>query len=81
MDLFSVILGMVLMGMLVALRARFMAFLAQSPDDMAGKTPIFDLKQHLNGPILCEGVIYGPTGRVSSRFVADMHLFAREAAG
>jgi hypothetical protein len=27
----------------------------------------------LNGPLLCEGVIYGPTGRVSSRFVADMH--------
>ncbi len=32
----------------------------------------FDLRQHLNGPILCEGVIYGPTGRVTSRFVADM---------
>ena len=30
-----------------------------------------DLRQHLNGPILCEGVIYGPTGRVSSSFVAD----------
>jgi hypothetical protein len=36
-----------------------------------GKGPEFDLRQHLNGPLLCEGVIYGPTGRVSSRFVAD----------
>jgi len=27
----------------------------------------------LNGPIQCEGVIYGPTGRVASRFVADMN--------
>ncbi len=27
---------------------------------------------HLSGRILCEGVIYGPLGRVSSRFVADM---------
>jgi hypothetical protein len=26
----------------------------------------------LSGPILCEGVIYGPTGRVTSRFVAEM---------
>jgi hypothetical protein len=25
----------------------------------------------LNGPIACEGVIYGPMGRVTSRFVAD----------
>ncbi|MEO0774237.1 MAG: DUF3833 family protein, partial [Pseudomonadota bacterium] len=28
-------------------------------------------RQHLNGPIKCEGVIYGPLGRVTSRFDAD----------
>lgn len=72
MDLFSLILGMALMGALIALRARFLGFRAQRPEDMAGKGPAFDLKRHLSGPILCEGVIYGPTGRVSSRFVADM---------
>ena len=30
-----------------------------------------DLRTHLNGPIKCEGVVYGPFGRVSSRFVGD----------
>jgi hypothetical protein len=65
------------LGMLLALGAaliapRFIGFRAQSPADFTGKGPQFDLRQHLNGPILCEGVIYGPTGRVSSRFVADM---------
>ncbi|MEL6642329.1 MAG: DUF3833 domain-containing protein [Pseudomonadota bacterium] len=56
----------------VWLRQRNMTFMAQSPDDFAGTGPEFDLREHLRGPILCEGVIYGPTGRVSSRFVADM---------
>lgn len=72
MDFLSLILGMALMGALVALRTRYLGFRSQRPDDMAGKGPAFDLRQHLSGPILCEGVIYGPTGRVSSRFVADM---------
>jgi hypothetical protein len=45
-------------------------FLAQSPDDYANG-PTFDIREVLNGPIACEGMIYGPTGRVSSRFVAN----------
>jgi hypothetical protein len=40
--------------------------------DFAGKGPLFDPRRHLSGPILCEGVVYGPTGQVASRFVADM---------
>jgi hypothetical protein len=56
---------------LVAVRARLWTFRAQAPSDYADKGPRFDLREHLSGPILCEGVIYGPTGRVSSRFVAD----------
>lgn len=52
-------------------RGRYADFLAQSPADYAeGRSGQFDLRTHLNGPIQCEGVIYGPTGRVSSRFVA-----------
>lgn len=51
---------------------RLLGFSAQRPADYKG-APAFDLRQHLNGPILCEGVIYGPTGRVTSRFVAQMH--------
>jgi hypothetical protein len=67
-----------LVGLLVALglavlHSRTLGFRAQRPADFAGKGPAFDLRRHLSGPIQCEGVIYGPTGRVSARFVADMH--------
>ncbi|MCH2094983.1 MAG: DUF3833 domain-containing protein [Rhodobacteraceae bacterium] len=51
---------------------RFIGFGAQTPKDyVGGDGAEFDLRQHLNGPIACEGVIYGPTGRVTSRFTAD----------
>ncbi|MDT8857347.1 DUF3833 domain-containing protein [Paracoccaceae bacterium Fryx2] len=65
-------LGMALTLFLLALSARSIGFLSQKPADFAGKAPRFDLRAHLNGPILCEGVIYGPLGRVASRFVATM---------
>ncbi|WP_114966322.1 DUF3833 domain-containing protein [Alkalilacustris brevis] len=54
------------------LASRLVGFAAQKPADYAGTGPQFDLRKHLSGPLLCEGVIYGPTGRVVSRFVADM---------
>ncbi len=56
---------------LVWVLSRYAGFLSQKPEHYAGGTRQFDLRKHLNGPILCEGVIYGPTGRVTSRFVAD----------
>ena len=66
-------LGVLVVAAAVWARQRYTTFMAQTPEnyDAAGG-PQFDLRQHLNGPILCEGVIYGPTGRVSSRFVAEM---------
>ncbi len=57
---------------LIALRQRFASFEAQRPVEYSGLGPAFDPRRHLNGPIQCEGVIYGPTGRVTSRFVAEM---------
>lgn len=66
-----VLLGVVLTLSLVWAQRRYLAFRAQAPDDYAQSGPSFDLREHLNGQLLCEGVIYGPTGRVSSRFVAD----------
>jgi hypothetical protein len=71
--LLSLLLGVLVTLGLCAARSRFFGFRAQAPQDLAGKGPRFDLRRHLNGPILCEGVIYGPTGRIASRFVADMH--------
>lgn len=68
----DVILTLIAAGGAVWLLARFAGFMAQRPDNYGDTLPLMDIRQSLNGPILCEGVIYGPTGRVTSRFVADM---------
>ncbi|WGI23500.1 DUF3833 domain-containing protein [Amylibacter sp. IMCC11727] len=52
---------------------RYFGFKAQKPQDYVNGGPEFDIRTHLNGPLICEGVLYGPTGRVTSRFVADMY--------
>lgn len=71
--LFAFLAGLASALALAVLYQRRLTFRAQRPDDLKGKGPTFDPRLHLAGPILCEGVIYGPTGRVASRFVADMH--------
>lgn len=68
----SALAGALVVLALIALRNRFASFQAQDPADYSGKGPDFDLRRHLSGPLACEGVIFGPTGRVTSRFVADM---------
>lgn len=50
----------------------FIGFRSQKPTQFASLGPAFDPRRDLSGPIVCEGVIYGPTGRVTSRFVAQM---------
>lgn len=70
---FSLILGVLITVTLVAMRSLFFGFRSQKPVDFSNKGPAFDLRTQLSGPILCEGVIYGPTGKVTSRFVADMY--------
>ncbi|WP_415404627.1 DUF3833 domain-containing protein [Tateyamaria sp. SN3-11] len=65
------LMGAVAMLAISWARTRYADFLAQSPDDYADSDQQFDLRTHLNGPIICEGVIYGPTGRVTSRFVGE----------
>ena len=71
-EAFFLFFGMATVLVVLAMKSRFIGFRSQNPAAFAGKGPQFDLRQHLNGPILCEGVIYGPTGHVTSRFVADM---------
>jgi len=71
--LIYVALGVILAGFAQVLARRYVGFGAQAPEDYAGQGPEFDIRRHLNGPLACEGVIYGPTGRVSARFVAEMH--------
>ncbi|WP_102222825.1 DUF3833 domain-containing protein [Acidimangrovimonas sediminis] len=57
---------------LILLRARLFSFRAQRPDHYAATAPGFDPRTVLNGKLASEGVIFGPTGRVVSRFVATM---------
>ncbi len=71
-ELALVILGVALAALGWAVVQRFWSFTAQAPEDYSDQGPAIDIREHLNGPILCEGVIYGPTGRVTARFVADM---------
>ncbi len=65
-------IGILLASAVILARQRFAAFQGQSPDDYYGIGPEFDLTRYLNGPIVCDGVIFGPTGRVTSRFTIDM---------
>lgn len=65
------LLGAVCIAVLGLIRHRFFDFVAQRPEDYASGVPAMDLRTHLNGAIACEGVIYGPTGRVTSRFVGN----------
>ncbi|MDP2083776.1 MAG: DUF3833 domain-containing protein [Gemmobacter sp.] len=69
----ALFLGFAIALALIAARSRYADFLSQKPEQFRGKGPVLDLRRHLSGPILCEGVIYGPLGRVTSRFVADMN--------
>lgn len=68
----SALAGALIVIALLALKQRYASFAAQQPADYRDKGPEFDLRKHLSGPMSCEGVIFGPTGRVTSRFVADM---------
>ncbi|PSL21634.1 DUF3833 domain-containing protein [Shimia abyssi] len=61
-----------LVVIVLAARTR-VGFTAQDPAYYSDSGPYFDLTEHLNGPILCEGVIYGPLGRVESTFTANMY--------
>ncbi|MEL7256301.1 MAG: DUF3833 domain-containing protein [Pseudomonadota bacterium] len=66
-------IGAGLILILKYVKKRFASFSAQKLDDYEGSGPEMDLRTHLNGPIRCEGIIYGPLGRVTSRFSADFH--------
>ena len=71
------ILLMIFAGILIAVLAnvginQFTSFRAQKPADYAGQLPLFDIREVLNGEMITEGMIYGPTGKVNTRFVATM---------
>ncbi len=70
--LVCVVSGVLLTLVLGAVYQRYFTFAAQRPEDYANEPGAnLDIRTHLNGPLICEGVIYGPTGRVASRFVGE----------
>jgi len=74
MNMFMMILlGIVLSVLAYVGISHFASFKAQKPSDYADQMPLFDIREVLNGQMITEGMIYGPTGRVSSRFVATMN--------
>ncbi|WP_424943642.1 DUF3833 domain-containing protein [Aliiroseovarius crassostreae] len=62
----------ILLLLVVMAKSLFLSFRAQSPEDYASTDPAFVMKTHLSGPILSEGLIYGPTGKMTNSFVARM---------
>lgn len=70
--LLSVATTLLLLALIYWAMQRQIGFQAQRPRDYARLSPAMDIRKHLSGPIRCEGVIYGPAGRVTSRFTADM---------
>jgi hypothetical protein len=50
----------------------FFSFSSQSPADYSDTGPDFVLKKQLSGRILSEGLIYGPNGKMTNSFVAEM---------
>jgi hypothetical protein len=69
MELIFFLSGAAVTASLGWVASRRFDFMAQSPEDYSDG-PDFDTRKVLNGPLACDGVIYGPTGRVSSRFTA-----------
>lgn len=67
-------LGVALVVFILILRRRYADFMGQSADDYADEFPQFDMREHLNGPMTCDGVIFGPFGRVTSTFEADFDI-------
>lgn len=53
---------------------RLWSFRGQEPMDYEGERVVFDLRRHLSGDFICDGLIFGPFGRVVSRFTADFSV-------
>jgi hypothetical protein len=60
------------LGLGLWLWTRLFGFRGQRLAPHRDQAPRFDPKRDLAGKILCEGIVYGPFGRVVSRFVAQM---------
>lgn len=74
MDLLYFFVGAGVVTLVWGLRRFTADFPAQRPADYADDYKVLDMKTDLNGEMVCEGVIFGPMGRVTSSFVADFNV-------
>ncbi|WP_293575199.1 DUF3833 domain-containing protein [Phaeobacter sp.] len=58
--------------LLLAILRPGIGFRSQRPQHYEDTGPAFDIRTHLNGEMISEGIIYDPMGKVVSRFVATM---------
>ncbi|OUD09503.1 hypothetical protein BVC71_06535 [Marivivens niveibacter] len=71
--LYGILCGILIVAAALWVFSRFAGFRAQKISDYKSADRPIDIRKEFNGHLVCEGVIYGPLGRVTSRFVADMH--------
>lgn len=70
--------GVAVVLLLLLVRKYFGSFQGQRTDDYEDGSPVFEFRKHLNGKMICEGTIFGPSGRMSSTFVAYFDIKWRE---
>ena len=68
----KLILLLLVAALVLALWRPGFGFRSQRLEHYAGTGPAFDIQERLSGNLISEGMIYGPRGRVVSRFVARM---------
>jgi hypothetical protein len=64
-------LGLFLAAVVVWVRRRLGSFAGQKSEQYADEFPELDLRRHFAQDLVCEGVIFGPFGRMTSSFRAD----------
>lgn len=70
-DISIILLSLVFMLSLLWAINRKIGFLSQQSEHYAVKGNPLDIRKALNGDMVCEGVVYGPLGRVTSYFIGD----------
>ncbi|KIN63199.1 DUF3833 domain containing protein [Sulfitobacter noctilucicola] len=73
-ELLYTALGFLLAFAAIYVRRRMWSFHGQTAEDYEDGFPAFDLEEHLNGKMVCDGVIFGPLGRVTSTFNAEFDI-------
>lgn len=69
-----ILMGIIIAVFLMLARRYFTAFYGQKPEYYEEGFPVLDIRENLNGEMVCEGVIFGPLGRVTSSFLAEFNI-------